>query len=83
MTTPNMVLCAIFQTLASSPSPIHIHFFAIAWKYGSAILYKSLGPEDTTSNKPAFATLALPETGAHKYPMPKASNSLRTSAEPS
>src|SRR4051812_9295722 len=83
MTTPNMVLCAIFQMRASSPSPTHIALRPIACSQGLAWSYSALGPDATISSLPALATFALPETGAHRYATPSASRRSRTSAEPS
>ena len=66
ITTPNMVLCAIFQTRASSPSPTHMTLRPIACRYGCTRSYRAFGPEATISSLPALATLALPDTGAHR-----------------
>ncbi len=66
MITPNMVLCAIFQMRASSPSPTHIALRDIASRHGRAFSYNVFGPDATIKSLPAFATFALPETGAQR-----------------
>src|SRR5215472_15821553 len=50
---------------------------------GSATSKALFGPEQTNDSRPALITLALPETGAAKYSIPRLARIARSSAEPS